>query len=153
MIYKNSVLRLLAVALACPVCGAWAAPAHRATQERHAHAHPQKPGAKAVDRSGKARKGMASYYRGKGKKMADGSRFNPNANTAASKTLPLGTKARVTNLETGKSEVVEVRDRGPYVDGRIVDVTPKVADKLEMKKDGVAPVEVKPIELPPKGKE
>lgn len=74
--------------------------------------------------------------------------MDPNSNAAASKTLPLGTKAEVTNLETGKSEVVEIRDRGPYVDGRIVDVTPKTAEKLEMKKDGVAPVEVKPIEVP-----
>ena len=55
--------------------------------------------------------------------MADGSPMNPNANTAASKTLPLGTTARVTNLESGKSAVVEIRDRGPYVPGRIVDVT------------------------------
>lgn len=105
---------------------------------------------KPVDRSGKPRKGKASYY-GKqfhGKKMADGTPMDPNSNAAASKTLPLGTKAEVTNLETGKSEVVEIRDRGPYVDGRIVDVTPKTAEKLEMKKDGVAPVEVKPIEVP-----
>lgn len=80
--------------------------------------------------------------------MADGTRMNPNANIAASKTLPLGTTARITNLESGKSEVVEIRDRGPYVGGRIVDVSPKVAEKLEMKKDGVAPVVVKPITVP-----
>lgn len=97
-----------------------------------------------------ARRGKASYYGGKfkGKKMADGSLMNPNANAAASKTLPLGTTAKVTNLENGKSAVVEIRDRGPYVPGRIVDVTPKVAEKLEMKKDGVAPVEVRPIAVP-----
>ena len=107
---------------------------------------------KPLDRSGKVRHGKASYY-GKqfhGRKMADGPRMNPHANIAASRTLPLGTKARVTNLENGKSEVVEIRDRGPYVDGRIVDVSPKVADKLEMKQQGVAPVEVKPIEVPQK---
>jgi rare lipoprotein A len=103
-----------------------------------------------LDRSGKPRKGKASYYARQfhGKKMADGTRMNPNSNTAASKTLPLGTTAKVTNLESGKSEVVKVRDRGPYVNGRIMDVTPKVAEKLDMKKDGVAPVEVKPIEVP-----
>ncbi|HJV76058.1 MAG TPA: septal ring lytic transglycosylase RlpA family protein, partial [Noviherbaspirillum sp.] len=56
--------------------------------------------------------------------------------------------AEVTNLANGKSEVVEIRDRGPYVDGRIVDVSPKVAEKLDMKKEGVAPVVVKPIEVP-----
>ena len=104
----------------------------------------------ALDLSGKARRGKASYYARKfqGRKMADGTRMNPNANVAASKTLPLGTKAEIVNLESGKKAVVEIRDRGPYVKDRIVDVTPKVADKLDMKEDGVAPVEVKPIEVP-----
>lgn len=98
--------------------------------------------------------GKASYYSRKfaGKRMADGTRMNPDSNVAASKTLPLGTKAEVTNLETGKSTVVEIRDRGPYVDGRVIDLSPKAAEKIDMKKDGVAPVEVTPIEIPaPRG--
>jgi rare lipoprotein A len=109
-----------------------------------------KAGKPALDLSGKARRGKASYYARKfhGRKMADGTRMNPNASVAASKTLPLGTKAEIVNLESGKKAVVEIRDRGPYVKDRIVDVTPKVADKLDMKEDGVAPVEVKPIEVP-----
>jgi rare lipoprotein A len=103
-----------------------------------------------LDRSGKPRKGKASYYARKfqGRKMADGTPMTPQSNVAASKTLPLGTKAEVTNLENGKSAVVEIKDRGPYVDGRIVDLSPKTADKLDIKKEGVAPVEVKPIEVP-----
>ena len=104
----------------------------------------------ALVRSGEPRTGEASYY-GKefhGRTMADGTPMNPQSNVAASRTLPLGTKAKVTNLENGRSAVVEIRDRGPYVDGRIVDVSPKVADKLDMKGDGVAPVVVKPIEVP-----
>ncbi|MGN6390405.1 MAG: septal ring lytic transglycosylase RlpA family protein [Burkholderiaceae bacterium] len=104
-----------------------------------------------LDRSGQPRRGEASYY-GKefaGRTMADGTPMQPDANAAASKTLPLGTEARVTNLENGKSATVEIRDRGPYVAGRIIDVTPKVAKTLEMKKEGVAPVVVKPIDLPP----
>jgi len=103
-----------------------------------------------LDRSGKPRKGKASYYGKKfhGRKMADGTPMDPNSNIAASRTLPLGTKAIVTNLENGKSEVVEIRDRGPYVDGRIVDLTPSTAEKLDMKKEGLATVEVRPIELP-----
>ena len=103
-----------------------------------------------LDRSGKTRKGRASYY-GRNfysRKMADGTQMNPQSNVAASKTLPLGTKARVTNLENGASEVVEIRDRGPYVQNRIVDVTPKTADKLGLKENGTAPVEVKPLEVP-----
>jgi rare lipoprotein A len=103
-----------------------------------------------LDRSGKTRKGEASYYGSKfyKKKMADGTPMDPQSSGAASKTLPLGTKARVTNLENGSSEVVEIRDRGPYVKDRIVDVSPKTADKLGLKKDGTAPVEVKPLEVP-----
>jgi rare lipoprotein A len=105
---------------------------------------------KALDHSGKPRKGKASYYGRKfyGKKMADGTPMNPQSNVAASKTLPLGTKAEVTNLENGKSEVVEIKDRGPYVEGRIIDLSPKTADKLDIKEQGVARVEVKPIAIP-----
>lgn len=109
-----------------------------------------KSGKAGLDLSGKARRGKASYYARKfhGRKMADGTRMNPNASVAASKTLPLGTKAEIVNLESGKKAVVEIRDRGPYVKDRIVDVTPSVADKLDMKEDGVAPVVVRPIEVP-----
>jgi rare lipoprotein A len=103
-----------------------------------------------LDHTGNARKGKASYYGQKfySKKMADGTRMDPQSNAAASRTLPLGTKARVTNLQNGASEVVEIRDRGPYVENRIVDVTPKTADKLGLKEAGTAPVVVKPIEVP-----
>ena len=120
-----------------------------------ASTHASEAGAKTteprhLDRSGKSRKGKASYYGREfyKKEMADGTPMNPQSNAAASKTLPLGTKARVTNLKNGNSEVVEIRDRGPYVKNRIVDLSPKTADKLGLKKDGVVPVEVKPVEVP-----
>jgi rare lipoprotein A len=108
------------------------------------------PGEPALDRSGIAKKGKASYYGSQfyGRKMADGTPMNPQANVAASRTLPLGTKARVTNLENGKSVEVEIRDRGPYVKGRIVDLSPKVADELNFREQGLAQVEVQPIEIP-----
>ena len=133
--------------MVCLSAAAWAAePGKSATRPGSAKTV-KKP---ALDHSGKARHGNASYYARKfqGRKMADGTRMNPNASIAASKTLPLGTTARVTNLDSGKSAVVEIRDRGPYVGGRIVDVSPKVAEKLEMKEDGVAPVVVRPIAVP-----
>jgi rare lipoprotein A len=76
--------------------------------------------------------------------------MDPQDNIAASKTLPLGSTAKVTNLETGKSETVKIQDRGPFVDGRVVDVSPRVAERLEMKEQGVSPVEVKPITVPQK---
>lgn len=81
--------------------------------------------------------------------MANGKPMNPHSNVAASKTLPLGTKAKVTNLETRKSDVVVIEDRGPYVKGRIIDVTPKTAEKLDFKEEGIAPVQVEPLEVPP----
>lgn len=103
-----------------------------------------------LDRTGKPRQGKASYYGDEfaGRKMADGTPMDPESNIAASRTLPIGTTARVTNLENGKSAVVEIRDRGPYVEGRIVDVTPSVAEQLGMKEKGVARVEVAPIAVP-----
>jgi rare lipoprotein A len=143
---RSAVVLALALCFSVP---SWAqAPSKSETQSTASST--KKP---QLDRSGKPRKGKASYYGKKfhGRKMADGTPMDPNSNIAASRTLPLGTKAIVTNLENGKSEVVEIRDRGPYVDGRIVDLTPKTAEKLDMKKDGLATVEVRPIELPPEG--
>ena len=93
--------------------------------------------------------GKASFYGREffGRKMANGRRMDPNADNAASRTLPLGTKARVTNLETGRSSVVTIEDRGPYVDGRIVDLSPATAEKIGLqRKQGLAPVEVVPLE-------
>jgi rare lipoprotein A len=102
------------------------------------------------DHSGRKQKGRASYYHDRfaNRKMANGNRFNPNSDNAASKTLPLGTTAKVTNLQNGKSATVKVEDRGPYVGGRVVDLPPKIADELDMRKQGVAPVIVAPIAVP-----
>lgn len=102
-------------------------------------------------KAGKTQSGDASFYHPDlaGKKTASGERIDPEAMTAASKTLPLGAKAKVTNTESGKSVQVTVTDRGPFVKGRILDVSPKAAKRLDMKKDGVAPVKVNPVQLPP----
>lgn len=127
-----------------------AEPAHAANQPDAAQAQHHRHHRAPIDRSGKAKKGKASYYSRKfsGETMASGKPMNPASNAAASKTLPLGTKAKVTNLENGKSAVVKIQDRGPHVKGRIVDVTPKTAKQLGMRKQGVAAVEVAPIEVP-----
>src|SRR5690606_25887307 len=68
-------------------------------------------------------RGLASYYstRLRARRTADGGRFDPNSDTAAHRTLPLGTVARVTNLANGRSAIVTIRDRGPHRRGRIVD--------------------------------
>jgi rare lipoprotein A len=80
--------------------------------------------------------------------MANGQRFNPNSNIAASRSLPLGTVARVKNLQNEQETIVRVEDRGPYVPGRILDVAPRAADALGMREQGVAPVAVEPVALP-----
>jgi rare lipoprotein A len=107
-----------------------------------------KPG---LDRSGNKQVGMASFYAAKftGRKMADGTRMDPRDDNAASKTLPLGTTARVTNLQTGLSAVVTIQDRGPYVKGRIVDLSPATAREIGMSREaGLAQVEVTPLSIP-----
>lgn len=81
--------------------------------------------------------------------MADGNTMKPQGDNAASKTLPLGTTAKVTNLETGQSAAVTIQDRGPYAKGRIVDLSPSTAQKIGIaREDGVAKVEVAPIAVP-----
>ena len=88
--------------------------------------------------------GEASWY-GKqhhGRKTASGARFDQRGMTAAHPTLPLGTKATVTNLETGKSAEVTINDRGPYVKGRDIDVSKAAAEKIGFGKDGAAPVKI-----------
>jgi rare lipoprotein A len=104
-----------------------------------------------LDRSGEKRVGKASVYAKKfgGRTMADGTPMDLQGDNAASKTLPLGTTAKVTNLENGKSTTVTIRDRGPYVKGRIVDLSPATAREIGVK--GLARVEVAPVEVPLRG--
>ena len=81
--------------------------------------------------------------------MADGSKMDPQGDNAASRTLPLGTTAMVTNIATGQSAVVTIEDRGPYVKGRIVDLSPSTAQKIGITQDnGIARVKVAPISVP-----
>ncbi len=86
--------------------------------------------------------------------MADGAPMDPQGDNAASRTLPLGTTAKVTNVETGKTAIVTIEDRGPYVDGRLVDLSPGTAAKIGITpRQGIAKVVVAPIAVPlPDGK-
>jgi rare lipoprotein A len=105
----------------------------------------------APDLSGRKRVGKASFYARQfaGKPMADGQPMDPQGDNAASRTLPLGTTAKVTNVETGKTAVVTIEDRGPYVEGRLVDLSPGTAAKIGLTpRKGVTDVVVAPIEVP-----
>ena len=85
--------------------------------------------------------GMASYY-WQPQTLASGGQFNPNALTAAHKTLPFGTRVRVTHLGNGRSVEVKINDRGPYVAGRIIDLSKAAASVIGMTAQGVARVAV-----------
>ena len=85
-----------------------------------------------------AESGIASIYAYNGSKTASGERANPGGMTAAHRTLPFGTRVRVTNQRNGKSVTVRINDRGPFVRGRVIDVTPAAAGALAF--SGLAPV-------------
>jgi rare lipoprotein A len=88
--------------------------------------------------------GVASWYgKGlKGGKTASGERFDPEELTAAHRTLPFGTTVRVINLRNGRSISVRITNRGPFIRGRIIDLSPAAARKLGITKSGVARVRI-----------
>ncbi|GGD96102.1 hypothetical protein GCM10011515_15050 [Tsuneonella deserti] len=88
--------------------------------------------------------GVASYYGNElaGNRTANGERFNPGALTAAHRTLPFGTKVRVTNAANGKSVVVRINDRGPFHGGRIIDLSKSAASQIGLVARGSGRVEL-----------
>ena len=94
--------------------------------------------------SGGGSSGMASWYGGRfhGRKTANGERYNMNAMTAAHKTLPFGTRVLVTNTRNGRSVEVRTNDCGPFVRGRIIDLSRAAASQIGVTSSGVAPVRV-----------
>jgi rare lipoprotein A (peptidoglycan hydrolase) len=136
--YCVILLFLGMVAQSCATISRWnsqmtspeAAPAARQTTI--------KPTTRTVQR------GNASWYGPgfSGKKTANGDSFNQAELTAAHKTFPLGSKAKVTNLKNGKTVEVEITDRGPFAEGRIIDLSKAAAEKLGMIGSGTAPVQI-----------
>ncbi|WP_448187433.1 septal ring lytic transglycosylase RlpA family protein [Azospirillum sp. sgz301742] len=104
-------------------------------------------GQEAPSRPGFAQTGKASWYGADfhGRKTASGVPFDQHALTAAHRTLPLGTEVKVTSLETGRAVVVLINDRGPFIDGRIIDLSKRAASELGMEDAGVAPVKVEAL--------
>jgi rare lipoprotein A len=91
--------------------------------------------------------GDASYYADAfiGRTTASGERYDPDALTAAHPSLPFGTQVHVTRLEGGESVVVRINDRGPFVRGRIIDVSHAAARQLDMMRAGVVPVTIEVV--------
>jgi rare lipoprotein A (peptidoglycan hydrolase) len=100
--------------------------------------HPQS-GAAKVEQTGEASWYGPGFH---GKQTASGEVFDQNDMTAAHRTLPLGTKAEVTNVETGESVEVTINDRGPYAKGRVIDLSKAAAKEIGMAKDGTATVKI-----------
>lgn len=107
--------------------------AHSTKKQSHkiAHAKPSKS-KKIAKSSGGYQSGIASWYGGKfhGRQTANGERYNQNALTAAHRTLPFGTRVRVTNTSNGDSVVVRINDRGPFVGGRVIDLSRAAASSI-----------------------
>ncbi len=95
----------------------------------------------ANSHSKKTQVGLASYY-SMGTRTANGERYNPNGMTAAHRTLRFGTRVRVKNLRNGRSVVLRINDRGPFIRNRIIDVSAGAARKLGMRRSGIARVRV-----------
>lgn len=91
--------------------------------------------------------GVASWYGAhwQGRKTASGTRFDVKKLTAAHRSLPLNSHVRVTNLENGQSVIVLINDRGPYVDGRVIDLSTAAARHLGMIKEGLVPVRIEMV--------
>jgi len=127
---------LLAVALACAVAVADLRSCAAHPNRHHSSFHVAYNGARHPSPSGAAGSGLASVYSGGG--TASGERMNSSAMTAAHPTLPFGTRVTVTNDHTGRSVVVRINDRGPFVRGRVIDLSPAAARAIGV--SGVSPV-------------
>src|SRR5258707_11026025 len=88
--------------------------------------------------------GVASFYKDD-TETASGEKFDPHQLTAAHRTVPFGTRLRVTNVETGRSVTVRINDRGPYIPGRSVDLSHSAADTIGMVERGVTKVKVQVV--------
>jgi len=99
---------------------------------------------------GDVQTGIASYYHDSlhGNKTASGQVYDKTRMSAAHKTLPLGSKVRVTDMRTGKAITVRVNDRGPFVKGRIIDLSRRAARELGMIQRGVAKVKMEVVSVP-----
>jgi rare lipoprotein A len=103
---------------------------------------------------GHTQDGVASYYHDRfhGRKTASGAAYNKNTLSAAHKTLPLGTEVRVTDARSGKSVIVRINDRGPFVKGRVIDLSRAAAREIGLTQKGLTKVKVEVLKVPQKGR-
>jgi rare lipoprotein A len=121
----------------------WSAPARQTSLLRIKHRHTDVATTGSLPQGGSV--GVASFYT-EGERTANGERINPNALTAAHPTLPFGTHLRITSVASGRSVVVRVNDRGPFLKGRAVDVSYSAAKQLGITERGVAKVKMEVVQ-------
>jgi rare lipoprotein A len=92
--------------------------------------------------------GKAAWYNHVGRPTSSGERLDTMTPTAAHRTLPLSSYARVTNLDSGRSVIVKINDRGPWTRRFIIDLSPRAADEIDMRHAGVASVAIEPVVAP-----
>lgn len=133
-----------AALLAAAGCAHRGAPAAEATPAPEVRRSPPPPASGRAAQGRHVEVGLASYYgpRFHGRRTASGARYDQEAMTAAHPTAPFGTRLRVTCLESGRAVVVTVNDRGPFVKGRVVDVSVRAARALGILERGLARVRV-----------
>lgn len=133
----NSWRPTISVALAIPKKAAAAAKPKDASQPYGLHGP-------ALEKDRSPLTGIASYY-GTGEKTATGERFDPSDMTAAHRTLPFGTRVKVTRVDTGDSVVVRINDRGPFKPGRVIDLSKGAAQSLGMMDVGLTNVRLEVV--------
>ena len=116
---------------------------------------PAKPPTTRADRQkliGTVERGLATWYGGKfhGRPTASGEPFDQDEMTAAHRSLPMGSRVRVTNLNNDLSVVVRINDRGPFGKGRVIDLSRAAADQIDMLGSGVVPCTVEVLSIPEK---
>lgn len=106
------------------------------------------PGKSTSNQIGHRESGIASFYAAKyqSRKTASGERLNQQDKTAAHRSLPFGTKVRVTNTDNGKSVIVKINDRGPYIKGRIIDLTQSAFSEIGDKDLGTISVTIEVVD-------
>lgn len=145
-------LGFLALAVACASCGGSRepkAPAPTPTTEAWVEVGPRAPAATSGSQAKQV--GLATWYGKKfaGKRTANGERFDPNAYTAAHRTLPFGTWVEVRRIENGKTVRVRINDRGPFGHAkRIIDLSERAARDIDLVEAGVSRVEVTVLSVP-----
>jgi rare lipoprotein A len=141
----QNIIRLFAVALTAVVLGACAQSSVVGNKSELRAARQASLGDSNKTRRHGVANGLASFY-SHGARTASGEIFDPHELTAAHRTLPFGTRLRVTNVATGRSVMVRVNDRGPFIRGRMIDVSYSAAKTLGIVDQGVAKVKIDVVE-------